>query len=240
MYYNLSSAFRRDPVSIEVCVTPLVFVIAIIFDVSVVSGLVDCLLGRVIAGGYYVLVEVVILEYYLLAGSPEKLRVLLNLLCVIPGSQVNMRIIEIVLANIRYKTGFDVLRLKTQPVEVAKPRMGFDLSEPIDSQSLRRLPCKALVDEVCTLLSVTFGYLPLSDHHLLVEDRVSDLLPRAAEVGTPAHHALIGNYPHREVVCGDAMILLKHDFGSHIAWSSAVLVVILRRPLSCDTEICQP
>jgi len=95
--------------------------------------------------------------------------------------------------------------------------------------ALVRPSLQAFVNEVCCFFipAVRDGvlfYLDLADEYL-----VADVLPGAPLVGSLAHHALVGDDAHCEVVGGQAMVLSAHNFGRHVAGRARRLTRVVWR-----------
>jgi len=72
---------------------------------------------------------------------------------------------------------------------------------------------------------------------LLIENCFTYFSTVATEVGPSTHDTLVGDHANRKIVGSNAMILLKHYLWGHVARSSAVLGLVLRRPLVSDTKV---
>lgn len=73
--------------------------------------------------------------------------------------------------------------------------------------------------------------------NLFRKDMVANFFPRFAKIGPPSKHALVGNYPHCEVVYWASMILTAHHFRRHVSWSARGVLGIIFAPNSCDSKV---
>ena len=100
--------------------------------------------------------------------AAEQLLVDLDLFSVVPGSQVHMSVVEVLLFDVWDKARLDLAVLKGSPVEVVEPWVVLDLLATVDAQPLRSLPHQALVDEVSCLTRVAHWDLVLLHRCLLL------------------------------------------------------------------------
>ena len=82
-----------------------------------------------------VFVEVVIFEHFLLRWSSQNLFVNVYFFCVIPLSQVHVRIVKVLLLDIWNETWFYGFRFESCPIKIIKVFMVFDFHVAIHSQS---------------------------------------------------------------------------------------------------------
>lgn len=108
---------------------------------------------------------------------------------------------------------------------------------PVQTQSVLWLPLYHAVDEVSPFDRPALGDLVSLDLNLLRQYVVPDLLARFAHVRPLAHHTLIGDDTHCEVVHCNSMVLSAHHLRSHVARSAACFLAVIRVPYSGDTEI---
>ena len=102
--------------------------------------------------------------------------------------------------------------------------MLFKLVGPLAvAYSVHRLTLQTFVDEVGGFLIPAIRNVILLDLYLAAQDLVTDIFASAPLVRSFAHHALISNDAHSEVVCSQAVILPAHHFGCHVARSSTSL-----------------
>ena len=85
-----------------------------------------------------------------------------------------------------------------------------------------------------------FGYLILSDMRLLLEDGVPDLFPTFTLVWSAAEHAFPSDDADCEVVSCNAMIILAHDLGCHVAGRARRLIRVVRiwHPFPRNSKVC--
>ena len=109
-----------------------------------------------------------------------------------------------------------------------------------ETDSVGRLALETLIHEVGSLLIPASRDVVLFDLYLAAQNLITNVLARAALVWSFAHHALVRNNTHSEVVGSQAVNLTAHHLRCHVPGSSTSLAAIIRRQDSCDTKIGQP
>ena len=122
---------------------------------------------------------------------------------------------------------------------MAKPGMVFDLFDASPAQPLHGLPLQQFVDKVCGFDAPSVRNVPLRNDDLLLLDPLLDLLPRLAEIGPLAHHYLVDDDSERVVVHLKSVILVEHDFGSHVAGRSAGVFAVVGPEVLGDSQISE-
>lgn len=184
------------------------------------------------------LVIIVPCKEFLDTVTSELRLALFNRLCVFPLLVVNMVRVEVVNMDVGHVLRVHLLRRHRIPVEVAEPRVIFQLvraSAVPDSVSW--LPLQTLVHEVGSLFVPAFRNGSLFNRNLTTENLISDIFPRASFVGTLAHHALVSDNTDRKVIGGQAMVLTTHHFGCHVPRGSTGFACVVGREYPGDAEI---
>lgn len=174
-----------------------------------------------------ILVKVVAFEELLDTGAAQVHLILLDSLGVLP-----LLIVDVVLVEVDLIRVWDVGRLHSSvdhglPVEVSEPCVVLHFSVALVTEAVAGLAREAFVDEFGCIDAPAVGHLVLPDLRLPLQDGVSDLAPALALVGPTSEHALPSDYAYRKVVCSDAVVVLAHDFGRHVARRATGLIAVV-------------
>lgn len=148
-----------------------------------------------------ILIVVVAFEELLNAVAAQLSLTLLHCFSIFPLLVVHVILVEIVNINVWYILRLHLSAGKSTPIEVIKPRVLLKLvCASIVANSVHRFSLQTLVNEVsCPFIP------PLRDTillylHLATKNLVSDIFACASFVRPLAHHALIRDHTHSEVV----------------------------------------
>lgn len=174
-----------------------------------------------------VLVKVIAFEQLLDAGTAQVNLVLLDSFSVLPLLIVDVVLVEVDLARVRDVRCRHCSVNQCLPIEVGEPGVLLNFSVALVTQSVASLASEAFVDEFSRIDTPARRNLILFDLLLLLQDGVADLTPTLAQVRPPPVHALPSNNAYREVISCDAVVVLAHDFGRHVARCAAGLVAVV-------------
>ena len=113
--------------------------------------------------------------------------------------------------------------------------MFLDFVYAIVAQSVPWLALNHLVYEVNALGTAVVR--SVGDLYLPCKDLIPNFLPAFTNVGSTAHHKLVGYNSNREVVCTERMVLPTHNFRCHVAWCSGGFSRVFELPLPCHPKI---
>ena len=208
------------------------------------AGEQDLLAGGLVSCGFWhapqhIILAIVVAFEELLDTVPTQLGLtFFDSLSVFPLLIVHMIRIEIVNMDVWHVLRLHLPGSKGLPTEVVKPGMGLELvCATLIADSIHRFPLQALVDEIGSSLIPPCWYVSLLDLDLSKQDLVPDILSRASFIRPLAHHALICDDTHSEVVRSQSMVLPAHNLWGHVAGSTTCLTGVVRGEDPCDTEV---
>lgn len=115
--------------------------------------------------------------------------------------------------------------------------MPLDLLRSIQAQPINRFPLDQPISEISSLLAPSLRYILLPDLDLLTKYLVPNILPASAQIGSPAHHTFISNDSYCIVIDSYTMVLLTHDFWSHVPRGTRGVHIVLWFPDPGDPEV---
>lgn len=122
---------------------------------------------------------------------------------------------------------------------MSKPRMILDLFYTTPAQSLDWLPLQQLVNEICDLDAPSIRNVPLWYDDLLLLDSLLDLLPGLAQIRSFSHHYFVDDDSECVVIHLKPMILVEHDFRSHVARRSTGVFIVVGPQMLGNSQISQ-
>lgn len=123
------------------------------------------------------------------------------------------------------------------PVEVFEPRMHFYFGGAVGAEALDWFPLNKPINEINGISTPASRRLIWINLDLSCKYHIADLLAAPPVVWPPTHHALVCDDAHGVVVHADTVVLLAHNFRSHVAGCSAVFLGVVLLPQLGNSEV---